>query len=265
MIRQEHASSSSSTLAEQVLQSLPQVVAQIYQAIGQPVPKGRGSSAGITIVQRKPQLPEPLPLQDGTPLPSTIVQPGAASSTGVQPELPPIPHMPSPFSLPPVTAATPSELISTMSAALENREESKRQQKDVKESEDAPASKQRKRGRKPEKTAMTTAKLTKAQKLDAAKGSSGNDGQKRADAKASCHRKSQKRECADAPSKSKGKKLEAAHAPPKHKNAKCSVKNAKQKVRADTLSMELRLKLRPKGCGRCRKVAGCCPSCLIWK
>jgi hypothetical protein len=43
------------------------------------------------------------------------------------------------------------------------------------------------------------------------------------------------------------------------------VKNTKNKVRADTLSMDLRLKLRPKGCARCRRTAGCCPSCIIWK
>jgi hypothetical protein len=264
MIRQEHVSSGPSTLAEQVLQSLPQVVAQFCQAIGHPVPKGRGLSAGITIVNRRPPIPEPLPLQDTT-VPSITAE--AASSTENQPELPAIPHKPSPFSLPPVTEAKTSELIATMNAALGNRDAAKREQKDadVKASEHDPAPEQKKRGRKPGGKAMKTTRLTKAQKLAAAKGSSSNDGQKRADANASSHKKNQKRGCADAPSKSKGKKRDAAHASPKQKKAKGSVKNTKNKVRADTLSMDLRLKLRPKGCARCRRTAGCCPSCIIWK
>ena len=271
MIRQEHASSSTSALAEQVLQSLPHMVAQFCHAIGQPAPKGRGSSAGVTILPRKPQHSEPLPLLDGSNLALTegpiTIEPGAASSTGVQPELSAIPVRPSPFSLHPVTAATPSELNETTLAALDSREETKRQQKAAeKESkDDESASKQKTRGRKPGKKAMKITKLTKAQKLAAAKGSSSNDGQKRADAKASCHKKIQKRGSADAPSKSKGKKLEAAKASPKEKKAKHSVKDTKHKVRADTLSMDLRLKLRPTGCARCRKTAGCCPSCTIWK
>lgn len=287
LVKQEQFSGHGS-LANQLAQAMPIIMSQICGALGQPLPTRRTSIPGLTLIPRRSPQQDAMPLQnaDSPPLPGTsllALQNVPASSTNgatslsaaaqrpnedgslqpllSQPAHVPIPPGQTPFSLPPVSTFTPSQLSDAVQEAMRKRKAAKDDATGDEGSEEEP-------GKQPNKKK----KLTKAQKIAAAKATSKKIAGRNAETTPGKDTKAKndkvKADIAITPEKiDKGKSSNSGKA---KKNIKGRAggkggKGGKGKVRADSLPMAVRLKNRPNGCGRCRHTPGCCPSCTIWK
>ena len=225
------------------------------------------SSGSQSLALTAPESPASSPEHASAPQTSSaLVAPYGGQGTGVDQQQLQLPQV-TPFSRPVLSNhPSPAALNDIMAAALLNREDKKSEEKETaKQAQDElPPGKRgrqaREKGGGKGPRSAKVAKVTKAQKVAMVTKKMNEKVATPKSSKVTTSKKiSKAQKVAMAKSSSPAKPSGKVKKPTITKTGK------KMRVRASDLSMKERLALRPDGCGRCRNVPGCCPSCFINK